>query len=69
MSAPTNMRTGQDLTFLLLQDGTGGFTVTWDAVFKVSWSDTGNTANKRSNIRFVWDGTNWIQVGAQVAWY
>mgnify|MGYP001575669333 CR=1 FL=1 len=69
MSAPTNMKTGQDLTFLLLQDGTGGFPVTWDAVFKVSWSDTGNTANKRSNIRFVWDGTNWIQVGAQVAWY
>jgi hypothetical protein len=65
VGAPLNPATGQRLTFILLQNGTGGFAVTWNAVFKVSWSDTGNTANKRSMISFVYDGTNWCQDGAQ----
>jgi len=66
VNAPTNPTTGQRLTILFLQDGTGGRTVAgWNAVFKQAWADTGNTLNKRSSISFVYDGTNWIQVGAQ----
>lgn len=65
VGAPTNPSTGQRLTFTLVQDGTGGRAVTWNAAFKVSWSDTGNTANKRSTISFNYDGTNWNQDGAQ----
>lgn len=62
---PVNPATGQRLTFTFLQDGTGGRTVGWNAVFKVSWSDAGNTSNKRSTISFLYDGTNWNQDGAQ----
>jgi hypothetical protein len=65
VGAPTNPATGQRLTFTLVQDGTGGRAVTWNAVFKVSWSDTGNTLNKRSSISFHYDGANWNQDGAQ----
>lgn len=67
IGAPSNA--GGRLVFSFLQDGTGGRTVTWNAIFIHSWSDTGNTANRRSSIAFVYDGTNWIQDGAQVAWH
>jgi len=65
INAPTNPSLGQELTFTFIQDGTGGRTVSWNAVFKQSWSDTGNTSNKRSSITFWYDGTNWNQQGAQ----
>jgi hypothetical protein len=65
INAPTNAASGQRLMFVLLQDGTGGRTVVWNAVFKQSWSDTGNTLNKVSKIAFQYDGTNWQQDGAQ----
>jgi hypothetical protein len=68
INAPTNPFMGMHLTFVFLQDGTGGRTVTWNAAFKTNWSDTGNTANKRSTIRFYYNNTNWIQVGAQSAY-
>ncbi len=65
MGLPTNPEKGQRITFIILQDATGGRTLGWNAVFKVSWSNTGNTASKRSMISFVYDGTNWNQDGAQ----
>src|SRR5712664_1658123 len=65
VGAPLNPTTGQRMTFTFIQDGTGGRNVTWNAVFKVSWIDTGNTASKRSSIAFIYDGTNWNQDGAQ----
>jgi hypothetical protein len=65
VGAPLNPAIGQSLTFVLVQDGTGGRAVTWNAVFKQAWSDTGNTLSKRSTITFTYDGTNWNQVGAQ----
>lgn len=65
VNAPSTPVRGFQLTFRIVQDATGGRTVTWDSVFKHSWSDTGNTANKRSTITFYYDGANWNQVGAQ----
>lgn len=65
VGAPTNPSVGQRIKITAKQDGTGGRTLAWNAVFKVSWSDTGNTAGKSSSIDFEFDGTNWIQVGAQ----
>lgn len=69
VGAPSSPITGQRISFLFLQDGTGGWAVSWNTVFKVSWSSTGNTAGKRSSVAFIYDGTNWIQDGAQVVWY
>lgn len=65
MGAPTNLRNGQRITYLIKQDGTGGRTLAWNAAFKTAWVDTGNTLNKRSTISFRYDGTNWNQEGAQ----
>jgi len=68
VGVPLNPTSGQRLTFAFLQDGTGGWAVTWNAVFKVNWSNTSNTANKRSSITVAYDGTNWIDVAAQSTW-
>lgn len=65
---PTNPQTGQRIVITFIQDGTGGRALTWNAVFKQTWSDTGNTASKRSSIAFTYDGTNWNQDGAQTTY-
>lgn len=65
VGAPLNPQPGDHLYFTLIQNSTGGFAVTWNAIYKVSWSDTGNTANKRSTIGFWYDGGNWNQLAAQ----
>jgi hypothetical protein len=64
MGLPTNASTGQRMTFIITQDGTGGRTLAWNANFKQAWSDTGNTASKVSMISFVYDSF-WYQDGAQ----
>jgi len=65
VGAPLNPSVGQQIIFNFLQDGTGGHAVTWNAAFKVSWSNTGNTNGKRSSIAFTYNGTNWVQTGSQ----
>jgi hypothetical protein len=68
MGVPTNATTGQRITFAIYQDGTGGRTLAFSTSpggYKSAWSDTGNTANKVSTISFTFDGTAWIQTGAQ----
>jgi hypothetical protein len=64
MGLPTNSATGQRITFVITQDGTGGRTLAWNANFKQAWSDVGNTASKVSMISFVYDSF-WYQDGAQ----
>lgn len=65
LQVPSPARVGQRIAFTIIQDGTGGRTLTLGTGFKGSWSDTGNTAGKRSTIAFFYDGTNWNQDGAQ----
>lgn len=65
IGAPTLTRSGQRISITFIQDGTGGRALTWNAVFKTAWSDTGNTLSKRSTISYIFDGTNWNQDGAQ----
>lgn len=60
---------GQPLDVVVIQNGVGGSTVTWNSNFKQSWSDAGNAANKVSSIRFVFDGTNYYQVGTQLPYH
>jgi hypothetical protein len=43
--------------------------VTWNAVFKLAWSNTGNTANKISSVTVEYNGTNWIAIGGQAVWF
>ena len=60
MGAPTNLRVGT-LILHVIQDGTGGRTLTWNSVFKwpagVAPTLT-TTANRRDLFSFVCDGTN-----------
>jgi len=65
IAAPINPINGQYLTFVFTQDATGGRTVTWNAVFKVSWTPT-TTASKVNSIEFFYNGTNWVQLGSAV---
>ena len=69
VAVPTNPTEGQRVTWRVLQDGTGGRTVTWNAIFKHAWSDAGNAANKQCTISFFYDGTNWVQIGAQSPYF
>lgn len=69
--APSNVPpAGSRVTVLLTQDGTGGWAITWNAayIFPTAWSNTGNTANKKSVANFVSDGTALVFVGAN-SWY
>lgn len=64
---------GTVLSILFTQDGTGGRTVAWNAIFKFTtyaWTNTGNTANKKAFATFVFDGTQWqSMVPAANTWF
>ena len=67
--APTQMVDGAFYSLIMIQDGTGGRTASWNAVFK--WAGgtapTLTTAASAKDI-FVWrsDGTNMYEVGRQL---
>lgn len=65
VGAPLNPAVGQTVVFEFTQGGAGGYAITWNAVFKVTWSDAGNTVGKISATGFRYNGTNWMQVAAQ----
>lgn len=68
IGAPTNPYIGAKLTFLFVQDATGGRVITWNAVFKRTAETTG-TANQVGTTTFVYDGTNWLQNGGALIWF
>jgi hypothetical protein len=67
IAAPTNPYAGARLDFALLQDGTGGRTITWDAVYKKA-ADGAGTANQVASTAFVYNGSSWVQQGGAVTW-
>ena len=66
LAAPTNNTTGQFISILVIQDGTGSRTLTWNAVFEFA-SDTAptltTTANKGDLFIFKYNGSKWLEVG------
>lgn len=69
INIPTNAPLGATIEFQLKQNGTGGYTTTWGAGYHKAWSDTGNTANRYSTIKFRHRTTGqWVQVDAQFPW-
>ncbi len=54
---------GNTLTFILIQDGTGGRVTTFNAAYKTNWTPV-TTASKTNTITFAYDGTSWWQVSA-----
>lgn len=70
MGAPTNSSLGQRILFTIIQEPTlGAHTLSWNAIYKVTWSNTGNTASTKSLIEFEYNGTNWVQSSLQVPYF
>lgn len=71
LGAPANVpQAGMQCQITITQDGTGGRTVAWNAayIFPTAFSNTGNTANKKTTVVFTSDGTALVAVGAN-SWY
>ena len=66
MAAPTNNTTGQFISILVIQDGTGSRTLTWNAVFEFK-DDTAptltTTASKGDVFVFRYNGSKWLEMG------
>jgi Pectate lyase superfamily protein len=62
IGAPTNPFVGAVLSFEFTQDSTGARAVSWNAafVFQTPWTNTGNSAGKRSTASFMYDGAHWV---------
>jgi len=67
--APTQMVDGSFYSLIIIQDGTGGWTASWNSVFKwaAATAPTLTTTASAKDI-FVWrsDGTNMYEVGRQL---
>ena len=70
LAAPTNNTTGQFISILVIQDGTGSRTLTWNAVFEFA-ADTAptltTTAAKGDVFVFRYNGSKWLEVGRNQA--
>jgi hypothetical protein len=67
LSAPSNaLGAGQFISLLVIQDGTGSRTLTWNAVYEFA-SDTAptltTTGGKGDLFVFRYNGTKWLEVG------
>jgi hypothetical protein len=60
---PTNPTTGQRLTIMVRNTSGGALgAVTWDTLYKLAaWTSPATTLSR--SIDFVYDGTNWVEVG------
>lgn len=58
---PTNPPTaGQHLTLVVTQDGTGGYTTAWNAIYKnVPLPPAASVANSKAIYTFIWNGSTW----------
>ena len=67
--APTNMVDGAFYSILMIQDGTGGWTASWNTVFKWAAATAPvltTTASAKDIFVFRSDGTNMYEVGRQL---
>ena len=67
---PTNPTTGQFISIVCIQDGTGSRTVAWNAIFEFA-TDTAptatTTASKGDMFNFRYNGAKWLEVGRNLA--
>ena len=70
LAAPTNSTTGQFISILVIQDGTGSRTLSFNAVYEFA-SDTAPTLTTTANLGdvfvFRYNGSKWIEVGRNQA--
>ena len=68
ISAPsgTTPASGQFISLLLIQDGTGSRTITWNAVYEFTGDEAPTlttTANKGDLFTFRYNGAKWLETG------
>lgn len=66
INAPTGeFKDGDSFTIILKQDGVGARSVTWNAIYKTDYTNTGNTAGTYMSRTFIYSAgrTLWIQSG------
>ena len=70
LAAPTNSTTGQFISILVIQDGTGSRTLSFNAVYEFA-SDTAPTLTTTANLGdvfvFRYNGSKWLEVGRNKA--
>ena len=72
LSAPsgTTPIAGQFVSLLIIQDGTGGRTITWNAAYEFA-ADTAPTLTATANLgdlfTFRYNGTKWLEIGRNLA--
>ena len=70
LAAPTNSTTGQFISILVIQDGTGSRTLSFNAVYEFA-SDTAPTLTTTANLGdvfvFRYNGSKWIEAGRNQA--
>jgi|TARA_Y100001937_G_scaffold18503_1_gene25507 hypothetical protein len=66
LNAPTNPTTGQFISLLVIQDGTGSRTLTFNAIYEFK-DDTAptltTTASKGDVFVFRYNGSKWLEMG------
>ena len=66
LSEPTNSATGQFISLLVIQDGTGSRTLTWNSAYEFA-SDTAPTLTTTASLgdlfTFRYNGTKWLETG------
>ena len=67
LSAPTNaVGSGQYISLLFIQDGTGSRTLTWNAAYEFTADEAPTlttTASKGDLFTFRYNGSKWLEVG------
>ena len=64
--APSNPTTGQFISIVCIQDGTGSRTIAWNAVFEFAGDEAPTattTADKGDLFSFRYNGAKWLEVG------
>ena len=64
--APTNPTTGQFISIVCIQDGTGSRTIAWNSVFEFAGDEAPTattTASKGDMFNFRYNGSKWLEVG------
>lgn len=59
---------GAELKIVLLQDATGGRSITWGSNY-LKATDGSGTANQRGATVYVYDGSKFIQISPPLTWY
>lgn len=66
INSPTSPTTSQIISFSFSQDDVGNRVLTWNAVFTGITLPSSGKANETTSIQFLYNGSNWVQLGQPI---